>query len=141
MGVKIEDSNWGYNKQLSRLKAKAKELENTKYEPYTTIELMNWAGVDSNNKDNISEARDKAEDSWLRFIRNNERELRKYLYSLLLTDKREEQAITRASQWLHNNSRLNKRSRSRKTLIVKAKIDCIVIEEMRKVKEMNKASV
>lgn len=135
MGVTMKDE------QLLRLKTKAKELENTENEPYTATELMNWAGVDPNNKTNISEAKDKAEDSWLRFIRNNERELREYLHSLLLKDKREEKAIIQASQWLHKNSRLNKKSRSHRTLTVRAKIDCIVIEELRKVKQMNKATV
>jgi len=116
-------------KEIAKIKEKAKKLRNTKHEPYTSQELMKWAGVIENRK-NVPHARNKAEDSWLRFIRVRERELRTYVRALLLKSKNEHEAIAQANKWLDNRSRLRGEG---KTTIVRTKIECIVIDEFKQI--------
>lgn len=117
---------------IRQLRSKAKELQNTEYEPYTATELMRWAQVSHYLERNREEAHDKAEDSWLRFIRRTEGEVRVQLQECLKRTRTEDWIIQEANRQFKMRSRFRTKQKVKKTLMVQAKIERIAVEEIQK---------
>lgn len=121
---------------IRQLREKAKELQHTEYEPYTAMELMQWAQVSHHLERNREEACDKAEDSWLRFIKKTEGDVRAQLQEVLKKTRKEYLIIREANRQFKARSRFRTKRKAKKTHMVQAKIERIAVEEIQKYYDM-----